>query len=40
MLQIIFKAVNDIVNANSLVLTLLVFGAYLCIVTDFPSLAF
>lgn len=38
MLQIAFKAVNYIAGPNSLILTLFVFGAYFCIVTDLPTL--
>lgn len=34
MLQIIFKAVNDTADLDGLVLTLLVFGTYPCIVTN------
>jgi hypothetical protein len=37
-LQIAFKAINNLAGLNSLVLTLLVFGAYLKIVkSDAPS---
>ena len=36
MLHMSFKAVNDTAGSDSLVPTLLIFGAYLCIVTDFP----
>ena len=39
MLQMLFKAVNDIAGPNGLVPTLLVFGAYPCIVTDSPPSA-
>ena len=39
MLQIAFKVVNDTIGPNGLVATLLVFGAYPCIVTDFPPSA-
>jgi hypothetical protein len=31
-LQMAFKAINDSIGPNSLISTLLVFGAYLCIV--------
>ena len=31
-----FKAVNDTAKLNGLILTLFVFGAYPCIVTDLP----
>lgn len=34
----VFKAVNDIVGSDCLIPTLLVFGAYPCIVTDLPAL--
>ena len=36
MLQMAFKAGDDTAGPDNLVLTLLVFGAYLCIVTDLP----
>ena len=39
MLQMAFKAVNDTASLNDLVPTLLVFGAYPCIVTDSLPLA-
>ncbi len=39
MLQMTFKAVNDTAEPNGLVLTLFVFGAYLYIVMDLPSLS-
>lgn len=32
-----FKAVNNTAGLDGLVSTFLVFGAYLCIVTDLPS---
>lgn len=37
MLQMAFEAVNDIVGPDSLVLTLLVFGAYPRIVSNLPT---
>ena len=39
MLQMAFKAINDIAGPNGLVSTLLVFGAYPCIVIDSLPLA-
>lgn len=36
MLQIAFKAINDTIGHNNLVPTLIIFGVYLCIITDFP----
>lgn len=39
-LQIAFKAVNDSAGFNNLVLTLLVFHTYSCIVINFLSLTF
>lgn len=34
MLHMVFKAINDIVGPDSLVLTLFIFGTYLCIIMD------
>ena len=37
-LQMAFKAINDFVGPNGLIPTLLVFGAYLCIIkSDVPN---
>lgn len=36
MLQMAFKAVNNIAGPNGFVLTLLFFGAYPCIIMDLP----
>ncbi len=38
MLQMAFKAVNDIVGPDGLVSTLLIFGVYPCIIMDSPPL--
>lgn len=40
MLQMAFKGINNIANHNGLVLTLLVFGVYPCIITDFLFIIF
>lgn len=34
MLQMVFKVVNNIIDPDGLVTTLLIFGIYLCIVTN------
>ena len=39
-IQMAFKAVNNTAGPDSLVPTLLVFGVYSCIITDFPTSAF
>lgn len=40
MLQMAFKAINNTAGFDDLISTLLIFGAYPCIVINFLSLAF